>query len=170
LEKRKPARPKKSESAGGKVNTFFCLQLRQLEVVLQDATEGEKEKTKAERTKKPEVWTTGKSATMFSAWLSKPPVRPFTSESKPAKVAAPTVSDFESAFRPFALKKNIDLAPNNYFMKQAETKNASGKEVIELNDNGDLVDASAKRREMISTPYPKGTSPFSLPKQILNFL
>jgi hypothetical protein len=116
--------------------------------VLQDATEGEKEKSK-----KVEAWTTGKSATMFSAWLSKPTVRPSISEPKPTKIAAPTVSDFESSFRPFAVRKNIDLAPNNYFKEQAQTK--SGKYIIVLDD--DDVDTGARPKVKPITPYPKGT-------------
>jgi len=136
--------------------------------VLQDANEGEKEKTtKAEKSKKPEAWTTGKSATMFSAWLSKPTVKPSTSE---LKVTAPTVSDVKSSFRPFAVKKNTDLAPNNYFKKQAETKKAGGKEIIELNDNGDLVDASTRLKEKSITPYLKGMLPLYLLKHVINVL
>ena len=137
--------------------------------MLQDPIEGEKEKTaKAEKMKKAEAWTTGKSATMFSAWLSKPTVKSSTSEPKPAKIAAPAVSDFESSFRPFTVKKNIELAPNNYFKIQAETKRTPGKEVIELNADGDLVDASAKPKEKSITLYPKGTSPLYLPDNFLN--
>jgi hypothetical protein len=123
--------------------------------VFQDATEGEKEKTKVEKTKKGESWTTGKSATMFSAWLSKPTTKVPASESKPTKVLAPTVSDFKSSFRPFAVKKNIDLAPNNYFKKQAETKDTTGKEIIELNDDGEHVDASARPKVSPSLHIPK---------------
>lgn len=128
---------------------------------MQDATEGEKEKTtKGEKSKKVEAWTTGKSATMFSAWLSKPTLKPSISESKPTKVLAPTVSDFESSFRPFAARKNIDLAPNNYFKEQAEVK--SGKYIIELNDNGEHVDTSVRPKIQSITPYPKGTLPMYL--------
>jgi len=134
-------------------------------------TECEKEKmTKVEKTKKVEAWTTGKSATMLSAWLSKPTVKPSTSESKPTKFLAPTVSDFESSFRPFVVKKNTDLAPSNYFKKQVETKNATWKEIIELNADGEQVNASARPNVKSITLYPKGTLPLHLPEHILDVL
>lgn len=102
---------------------------------------------------------------MFSTWLSKPTTKTSTSEPKPAKVAAPSVSDFESSFRPFTVKKNIDLAPNNYFKKQVKTKHAAWKDIIELDDDGDL-DTSAKSKEI--TPYLKGTPPLYLPEHVLD--
>ena len=137
--------------------------MRRIEVVLQDTTEAEKEKTK-----KVEAWTTGKSATMFSAWLSKPTVKPSISEPKPTKVRAPTISDFDSSFRPFAVRKNIDLAPSNYFKERAETK--SGKDIIELNDDGDLVNTNARLKGKSITPYSKGTSSLYLPEHNLDVL
>ena len=160
---------KKSESAVGKVSAFSDLQLRWLKFVLQDATEGEKESTiKVEKTKKVDAWKTGKSATMFSAWLSKPTIKPSTSESKPTKILVPSISDFESTFRPFAVRKKIDLAPNNYFMEQAESKN--GKVIIELNDDGEQVGASRRPQVKSITPYPKGAPPVYLREDIIDIL
>lgn len=160
---------KKSDLAVGKVCVFHDLQLRWLEFVLQDAPEGEKEKTaKVEKMKKVEAWSTGKSATMFSAWLSKPTVKPSTSESKPTNIPAPTISDFERSFRPFAVRKNHDLAPNNYFKEQAETKN--GKEVIELNDDGQQVNANTRPQVKSISPYPKGASPVYFREHVIDVL
>ena len=151
----------------GKVSAFSDLRLRWLEFVLQDAPEDEKEKTtKVEKMKKVDAWKTGKSATMFSAWLSKPTVKSSTPETKPTKILVPTISDFESSFRPFAVKKNIDLAPNNYFMQQAEAKN--GKEIIELNDDGEQVDASRRPQVKSITPYPKGAPPLYFREDVID--
>ena len=151
------------------MSAFSDLQLCWLEFVLQDTPEGEKEKTaKVEKTKKVEAWSTGKSATMFSAWLSKPTVKPSTSESKPTNIPAPTISDFERSFRPFAVRKNIDLAPNNYFKEQVESRN--GKEIIELNDDGQQVYVNAKPQVKSITPYPKGTPPMYPREHVIDVL
>lgn len=131
---------------------------------IQDANEGEKGKTtKPEKTRKAGTWTTGKSATMFSTWLSKPTAKPSISEPKPTKVAAPSVSDFESSFRPFAVRKNIELAPNNYFKGHVETTNTAWKDIIELNSDGDPVDAIEGPKEKSIMPYLKGTPPLYFP-------
>lgn len=107
---------------------------------------------------------------MFSTWLSKPTAKPSTSEPKPTKVAAPSVSDFESSFRPFAVRKHIDLALNNYFKRQVETKNTAWKDIIELNSDGDPVGASEKPKEKPIIPYLKGTPQLYFPEHVLNTL
>ena len=53
-------------------------------------------------------------------------------------------------------------------MEQAEGKNR--KEIIELNDDGEQVDASGRPPVKSITPYPKGEPPVYLQEDVINVL
>lgn len=75
-----------------------------------------------------------------------------------ADQASTSESDFERQFRPFAVRKNVSLAPVNRFHVD-KTKPPPHAEVIVLDDDGDvqMVEASS------TAPSPKISTTTELP-------
>ncbi|CCM02854.1 uncharacterized protein FIBRA_04966 [Fibroporia radiculosa] len=93
----------------------------------------EKRAARVEKEKK-EKEAQDKSRSIMANFFSKSKVPPFdTTPSKDSNVAGPSVqSDFERTFKPFVVKKNVKMAPINYF-RCMDGRSLKGKERLEGN-------------------------------------
>jgi chromatin assembly factor 1 subunit A len=79
-----------------------------------------------------------KARSMMASFFGKPkPSTASASSSKdPAPSASTTLSEFDRVFKPFTLKKDVELAPTNWFQEAKRRKRFADADVIVIDDDG----------------------------------
>lgn len=102
----------------------------------------EKERTdkkvaKAEKERKDKE-SQEKARSIMASFFGKP--KPSTTSTSSPKVHAPsattTLSEFDRVFKPFTLKKGVELAPTNWFQDAKRRKQFADADVIVIDDDG----------------------------------
>jgi hypothetical protein len=79
-----------------------------------------------------------KARSMMASFFGKP--KPSTTSASSSKVPAPsastTLSEFDRVFKPFTLKKDVELAPTNWFQDAKRRKRFADADVIVVDDDG----------------------------------
>jgi hypothetical protein len=79
-----------------------------------------------------------KARSMMASFFGKP--KPSTTSASSSKVPVPsastTLSEFDRIFKPFTLKKDVELAPTNWFQNAKRRKRFADADVIVIDDDG----------------------------------
>jgi chromatin assembly factor 1 subunit A len=79
-----------------------------------------------------------KARSMMASFFGKP--KPSTTSASSSKVPAPsgstTLSEFDRVFKPFTLKKDVELAPTNWFQDAKRRNRFADADVIVIDDDG----------------------------------
>jgi len=94
-----------------------------------------------------------KARSMMASFFGKP--KPSSTSASSSKVPAPsastTLSEFDRVFKPFTLKKDVELAPTNWFQDAKRRKRFADADVIVIDDDGN---ASGDRDIEMIEPEP----------------
>jgi chromatin assembly factor 1 subunit A len=78
-----------------------------------------------------------KARSMMASFFGKP--KPSTTSTSSPKVSAPsastTLSEFDRIFKPFTIKKDVELAPTNWFQDAKRRKRFADADVIVIDDD-----------------------------------
>ena len=73
----------------------------------------------------------------MASFFGKPKPSTTSASSKvPAPSASTTLSEFDRVFKPFTLKKDVELAPTNWFQDAKRRQRFADADVIVIDDDG----------------------------------
>lgn len=113
----------------------------------------DKKAAKAEKERKDKK-SQEKARSMMASFFGKP--KALSTATTPSKGPTPltpnTLSDFDRVFRPFALKKDAELAPLNWFQEAKRRKRYANADVIVIDDDDTRDDDCVEMNEPEPSP------------------
>ena len=110
----------------------------------------EKKAAKAEKERK-DKQSQEKARSIMASFFGKPKASSTTSSKGPTPSTSNTLSDFDRVFRPFALKKDAELAPINWIQDAKRRKRNADADVIVIDDD-DTGDHDVEMSEREPSP------------------
>ena len=105
--------------------------------LLKEKERTDKKVAKAEKERKDKE-AQEKARSIMASFFGKP--KPSTTSASSSKVPDPsastTLSEFDRVFKPFTLKKDVELAPTNWFQDAKRRKQFADADVIVIDDDG----------------------------------
>lgn len=104
---------------------------------LKEKERTDKKVAKAEKERKDKE-SQEKARSMMASFFGKPKLSTTSASSSkvPGPSASTTLSEFDRVFKPFALKKDVELAPTNWFQDAKRRKRFTDADVIVIDDDG----------------------------------